>query len=437
MMRRFVKEAVIYALPMFLAKAVGLLLLPIYTRQLGPADFGFVEFVAAASVILLIVIPLEINQAVGRLLPEADEGRRQKIISTSLWFTTLMFLWFGGLVYLFRMPLLDLAGISRDFAQYAVLVSINLLVTAVVSLLQVQFRFTSQAWWSAAINLSVVLTNLILVLYFITTQNLGVEQYFLSQIVSGGIGVAIGFFILIKKQGRVWWSIEASLLRELLKYSLPIVASSIGVALAGSIDRIMVGSYVGLTELGYYGAAARFAAIFGLLFYCVSSAMTPLVYREYGRPETKILIARIFNATVWTVLSLLLLIILCGEQLVVLLAGEQYRAGGEFIFYLFFSNAIANLYIFFMGIDIRKQTVLLGQINLASGMAGSIGCLVLVPLFGVWGAVASMLLANTSRLASYAYFSQRVYPIPIKFAWALLLACGLFLMNVGLQMKGQ
>lgn len=437
MMRRFVKDAVVYALPMFLAKAVGLLLLPIYTRQLGPADFGFVEFVAAVSVILLLVIPLEINQAVGRLLPESDEERRRKIISTALWFTALMFLGFGGLVYLFRMPLLDLAGMSRDYAQYAALVSVNFLVAAVVNLLQVQFRFTSQAWSSMTINMTVVLVNLMLVLYFITTQHLGIEQYFQSQIASGSVGIAIGLFMLIRKQGRIYWGIEIGLLHELLKYSLPIVVSSIGVALAGSIDRIMVGSYVGLTELGYYGAATRFAAVLGLFFYCISSAMTPLVYREHDKTETRLLIARVFNAASWAVLLLLLPTIFYGEQLVVLLAGEQFRVGGELVFYLLLSSAMANLYIFFLGMDIQKKTGLLGKINLSSGIASSIGCVLLVPLFGVWGAVASVLLANTSRLAGYVYFSQRAYAIPVEFRWLLMAAGGLFLMNVGLQAGGR
>ena len=71
MISRFIKDAIIYALPMFLAKSIGLILLPIYTQHLGPEDFGFVEFVAAASTMLLLILPLEINQAVARLLPEA------------------------------------------------------------------------------------------------------------------------------------------------------------------------------------------------------------------------------------------------------------------------------------------------------------------------------------------------------------------------------
>lgn len=57
MIYRFAKDALVYAL-LTAARAISLLLLPIYTREFGPTDFGFVEFEqAAASAILLLVLP--------------------------------------------------------------------------------------------------------------------------------------------------------------------------------------------------------------------------------------------------------------------------------------------------------------------------------------------------------------------------------------------
>jgi len=421
MMRRFLKDAVIYALPMFLAKAIGLILLPIYTRQLGPTDFGFIEFVAAISAILLLVLPLEINQAVARLLPESDDqGRQKKILSTALWFTAGAFGIFGALVYLSRFQLLEIANLHSSFAQYALLVCINFLVTAIVNLLQVQFRFTSQAKSSVAINLAVVFTNLGLVLYFTAVGRLGIEQYFLSQIFSGSVGIIIGLVILVRKHGQLIAAIDMTILRELLKYSLPIVASSIGVALSGSVDRLMIGGYVGLTDLGYYGAASRFAAIVGLGFYVISSAITPIVYREYDKEETKRMVAKVFYVTTGASILLLLLVTFVSSQLIVLVAGEKFSDAADYVFFLILSAIIANLYIFFLGMDIVKNTKLLSKINLSAGVLGAVGCVVLVPLVGIWGAIASTLVANTVRLSAYAYFSQKIYPIAMDYRWAVL-----------------
>jgi O-antigen/teichoic acid export membrane protein len=434
MIRRFVKDTLIYSIPMFLAKAIGLILLPIYARQLGPTDFGFVEIIAATSAILLLILPLEINQAVARLLPEADNSSAiRKLLSTALWFTFWVFLGFSGLVYLFRYQLLHLASISPNYAQYAGLVCFNILITAILNLLQIQFRFTSQAALSITINMVVVLTNLVLVLYFSIFQRLGINQFFISQIISGSAGCLVGLLMLMKRQGHLYGYMDFELLRKLLNYSTPILISSIGVTLSTNIDKLMVGKYVGLTELGQYGVAVRFAGILSLFFYCVSSAMTPIVYREHHKPETKNLIIRIFNFTAWGALLVIASTIFYSESLIGMLAGDGFIAGGKYIFYVLLSSVIANLYIFFLGMDIQKNTKLLSKINLTSGLIGTIGCIALVPVIGIWGAIASSIVANLSRLTSYVHYSQKTYPLPIKFRWLLSIAIATTLLNISYQ----
>lgn len=432
MIQRFFKDVVIYALPMFLARAIGLLLLPIYTRQLGPTDFGFIEFVAAVSSILLLVLPLEINQALGRLLPETNEtDRRWKIISTALWFTFATFTVFACLVYLFRFQLLQVVNLPVVYAQYAVLVCLHFLILAIVNLLQVKFRFSSRAKSSVSVNMAVVLSNLILVLYFSNVNRLGIEQYFLSQIISGLIGVVVGLSILIKQYRKfpLFRDIDIDIFKELLTYSMPIVVSSIGVALTGSIDRLMVGSYIGLTELGYYGAAIRLSAIVGLGFYVVSSAMTPVIYREHHKAETRMFVAHIFQITAYLSIVLLVIVTFYSKSIIELFAGNQFAEASKYLFYLMLSAIIAGSYIFFLGMDITKNTKLLSKINLTSGVLGTISCVCLVPLIGVWGAIISTLAANIMRMSGYIYFSQRLYPITITLWQFVIFLLILTIMN--------
>ncbi|WP_019898708.1 oligosaccharide flippase family protein [Methylotenera mobilis] len=436
MIQRFFKDVVIYALPMFLARAAGLLLLPIYTRQLGPADFGFVEFIAATSTILLLVLPLEINQAVGRLLPEAENDRRKyKIITTALWFTLAVFGSFGVLVYLSRFQWLEILNLSSSYAQYTALICFHFLILAIVNLLQVKFRFTSQAKYSVTINMAIVVSNLALVLYFTSVNRLGVEQYFLSQILSGVVGILIGLGVLIKQYRTLplFKNIDVQVLRELLKYSLPLVLSSIGVALTASIDRLMIGSNIGLVELGYYGAAVRLSTIVSLGFYVISSAMTPMVYGEHEKPETRVLIAKVFQITGYSSIALLIIVTFYSELIITLFAGVQFTAASKYLFYLMLSAVIAGSYMFFLGMDIYKKTTILSKINIISGVLGSVMCVALVPVFGVWGAIASTLLSNSLRISGYVFFSQRLYKVPV-FLWHFSLAI-IFLIIINILLK--
>jgi O-antigen/teichoic acid export membrane protein len=440
MIRSFVKDMFIYALPMFLARAVGLVLLPVYTRELGPADFGFIEFVAASSAILLLALPLEINQALGRLIPESKGLlKTQTIISTSLWFTVSVFFLFSAVVYIFRYKLLAIANLPSEYEEYILIICIHLLVLAIVNLLQVQFRFTNQAISSVIINTSIVIVNLLLVMYFVMASKLDIHHYFLSQVISGGAGALIGLILLAFKFKSIAFLryLDRPTLKELLTYSLPIVLSSIGVSLSAGFDRVLVGSYIGLADLGYYGAAIRLSAIVGLGFYVIGSAMTPIVYREYKEKEseTKLLIVSIMNATWYGCVAILLLIVFCAEYIVVLFLGDGFAQSSKYIFYLMLSAMVANSYIFFLGMDIKKNTKTLSVINLFSGIFGVLGSAIFIPFFGVWGAIYSTLASNFIRLSGYVYFSQRLYHIKVRLYLLLLMITFIILMNIVLNVK--
>ena len=258
------------------------------------------------------------------------------------------------------------------------------------------------------------MANLGLVLYFTKISRLGLEQYFQSQILSGLIGALIGIVFLLRKYGYLYMKININVLGKLLSFSLPLVISSVGVALTGVIDKLVIGSYLSLNDLGHYGAAARIAAIVGLGFYVVSTAMTPIVYLEHKKPETKSLIATLFSLTILLMSIFLIFVYFYSESIMNVIAGPSFLAGGKYIFCLTISAIIFHCYIFFMGMDISKNTNLLGKINFTSGILNMLFVLLLFPAYGVWGIIVAGLIANVIRLCSYIYFSQKHYPIYIE-----------------------
>src|SRR4051812_33740080 len=95
---RFVKDGAVYGLSMVLARSIGLILLPILTRYLSPADYGTIELLAVAYAFLHLVLPLEVVQGMVRL--QADENdpiRKAGYASTAFWFTASVF---GGFTVL-------------------------------------------------------------------------------------------------------------------------------------------------------------------------------------------------------------------------------------------------------------------------------------------------------------------------------------------------
>lgn len=429
-MRRFAKDAVLYSLPTFVARAVGILLLPIYARHLGPTNLGFIEYVAAMAVFALLLIPLEINQAMARLLPEdEDPVRRKAIIYSTITFTGWAFLVASVAGYIARRQIFEIAGVPFEYLGYTPHVLVYLSTLAVVSTLQVQFRYLQNATAAVTMNIAIIIINLALML-ILAVNGLTISDYFISQISSNFIGVLLATGFLVRRFGRLWIFPNLTVTREMLNYSSPIVISSFGVALALGLDRILVGKYSGLTELGYYGVAAKFGAIAAMAFSVASSAMTPIVYRSHSSVETRNMVRNLFHATVCVCLLLMVAITFFSSQMVILVAGRQFEQSSNFVYFLIVSATLSNMYIFFMGMDIAKETRLIGKINFSMGITSAVLSLSLIPLFGVWGAIASALVAASLRLGLYIYYSQKLYRLEVALMAPFVAFAALTIVNV-------
>lgn len=413
MFNKFISDSIVYAIPFFLAKTIGLLLLPIYTRHLGPANFGFIELTVAISSILLILLPLEISQAVSRFLPESESSEQLNIIGTSIVFTIFSFSLFGVFFYVFRTEIFDLFSLPQNYVEFTSVVSIYFLSAALIYLIQIQLRFSDHLKVSVITNLAVVISNLVAVLLFTNIGSLGVYEYFISQIISNMLGVVVGFLFLQKVYKKIKLVIQMSVLLRLTSYSLPLLVSSVGILFFSAIDKILIGKYIGIVELGYYGAASRFSAIVGIFFYVISTVMTPIVYREYTKRDTKNMIATIFSIMMMLMAIILIFLYFYSESIMTIVAGPSFLAGGRYIIYLTISSIFFNSYIFFMGMDIAKNTSLLSKINLSSGLFNLLLAIAMLPNYGVWGIIFAGLLANLTRIIAYIYFSQKYYPLSL------------------------
>src|SRR5580765_3582841 len=95
---RFLKDGTVYGLSIVLARSIGLILLPILTRYLSPAEYGTIELLAIAFALLNLVLPLGVTQGMVRLqVDEKDSLRKSGYASAAFWFTASVF---GGFTVL-------------------------------------------------------------------------------------------------------------------------------------------------------------------------------------------------------------------------------------------------------------------------------------------------------------------------------------------------
>ena len=88
---RLAQHSAIYGLGGLVSRFVALLLLPLYTRYLTPADYGAVETLVALAAILATILRLGIASAFFRFyFDSTDAAHRLRVVRTSFWFTMTM-----------------------------------------------------------------------------------------------------------------------------------------------------------------------------------------------------------------------------------------------------------------------------------------------------------------------------------------------------------
>src|SRR5918912_1179952 len=77
----------VYGLGSIVARILGVLLLPLYTRYLSPGDYGLIETLVALSAVLAALVAQGMKSAFFRFyFDSAAEARRLLVVRTAFWY---------------------------------------------------------------------------------------------------------------------------------------------------------------------------------------------------------------------------------------------------------------------------------------------------------------------------------------------------------------
>src|SRR5919206_4464400 len=81
------RHSAIYGLGSIVARILGVLLLPLYTRYLSPGDYGLIETLVALSAVLAALVAQGMKSAFFRFYFDSDEeARRLLVVRTAFWY---------------------------------------------------------------------------------------------------------------------------------------------------------------------------------------------------------------------------------------------------------------------------------------------------------------------------------------------------------------
>jgi len=426
MLRKFFKHGVIYSISTILTRGIAVILVPFYTRVLTPDDYGIMDLLTIAGTLINLTIALEITQGLARYIPEVKNNEEKtEYISTSFLFTIIVFTLFSVLVWIFSEPIGNWMFEGKASVLVLKIAILSIWVNGIFSFLQILLMRDLKPKKNTIVSVVSMAAVVGMTVFFILVLELGLVGVFYGILAGRLIGSVIGFYF---SKNYFKFVFKYNRLKELLKFSLPLVPSSVGVFISIYVDRLAIKQLLSLDDVGIYGVGYRVSSVVGLAVIGFSSALGPLIYKYYKRDDTAFTISRIFRLFMLIALSLFLILSIFSKEILIIFTTPAYYSARSVIPLLTLSIMLSSMYIFIPGLAIAKKTKKIAIIHITVAVLNGILNFTLIPFLGIQGAALATLISALVGFILYILLGQRYYRIP--FLWKRILLSSILIITI-------
>ena len=387
-------------------------LLPLYTRVLNPSDYGILDMIRIFESLALLTVALEINQGLGRYyMDESNPSKKASYFSTAFIFTAGCFVTFFVFSMVFSNGLATIILGQKEFTLQLKLGIVFISLNGILLLLYCQFRYDLRSKDYAIVSIITFLATSSLSVTLAYFLEWGLNGILISICVGNLTGLAVGF---IKNLPNIKLSFDFLKLKQMLKFSFPLVPSGLAIFIHGYIDRMMINHYLTLNEVGLYGMGFRVAAITSIILAGFNRALSPLIISNYKNPQTPSQIAKIFRYFMCLSLLFFMSLSLFAEEILILLTTPEFYESKNIVVYLVPAILFSQMYMFAPGTSIAKKTHYIMIISILIAGINIILNFIFIPKLGFHGAAIATLLANFTLLVLHIFYGQKFYSIPYE-----------------------
>lgn len=424
--RRILKHTPWYMLSSLLSKALGLVLLPIYTSYLAPSDYGILATLQSFGMLAAIALSLYMDTAFIRFYYQERTISRaavKKLYSTYFWFIVA---WgsisAGMLMYLGPLLMEELLGISLLPVVLVICTQLLTQLSAMVlGILRADLKAKQVAMVTVGNTIVVASVTLLLLIPY--------EQGWMSQIYAALLGMTVQTLILLSVAMRAGWigfQFDRDALRQGLLYAVPLIPNVAAGWIAGYSDRLILSYYGRLDEVGLYSIAYQFAYILYIFNDAVTQVQGPVSMSGLtsNRERARMQIVEFVRVYVWIMALLYLGMALFSREVIELLLDSRYLEAYKVIAILASLYMISGLYrVFSTVVSFHKKTWIISSAAILQALINIVLNFIFIPMFGMYAAAWSSLFSLLGYLVWIVYWSQKLEPVDLPWKAVSATAC--------------
>lgn len=415
---RLGRASLIYGLGTLVSRAASIIMLPVYTRLLTPADYGILQMLDITLDVIAIMLSAGATAGVMRFYykRERDDERRELLGSAFLMLLGLNAV--GSLAMIVATPLIlsELLGPTAT-PTMVLLAALNFTVGSLSVVPMLLLQMQERATLFTMLNVARLLVQLTLNIVLLVVFRMGPTGILISNLTAS---VIIGTLTTVLFFREVGFRLSWSAIRDLRRFAVPYQITTAGAFILTFGNRFFIRRYVGLDEVGIYGLAFQFGFLLASLTSApILRAWTPQRHEQARLPRDER--DRLFNRDLLFFSSLTIIgaaaIALFVEPVLGVMSAPAFHGASvvvPLIVLAFVLQAWSDTFMFNFDVSERPSCITIGT---WLTVALSLGLYVtMIPRWGVAGAALSTVIAFATRLAIYWIWSRRVWPVTVEWS---------------------
>ena len=425
--KSLVKDTALYGLSSMFGRFLNWLLTYVYVRVMQPEEFGQMTNLYAWTAILMILLTYGMETAFFRFANKHEQPA--DVYTTTLWSLGISSLLFVLLGWMFLDPL----AASLHVAEHKDLLSCLIIIVASDAFMAIPLgylRYEQRPWWFMTVRMSFVFSTILLTLFAfygvpalseyvpllseLQPRAHALQYIFGINLVSNGLQ----FLLLLPTLRKATGHFDASLLREMLRYALPMLLLGLAGNFNNQADKILFpllfdDPHYANGQLGIYGACYKLAVVMVLFTQAFRYAYDPFIFAEKKKGEEAARRAYSSSMTYYVLFTLFIfLAVMSYIDVLKLLIAPAYYPGltvvpwimaGQLMFGVYF-----NLSLWYKVTDRTHWGAILSIVGCALTV---LLIVLLAPRYGFMACAWASVVANGGVMLISYTLGQHYYPV--------------------------
>lgn len=400
--KQLLKNTAIVTIGKICTQLITFLLLPLYTYVLSTEEYGIVDLLNTLVSLFIPIVTLQIEQGVFRYLIDCreDKEKEKKVITTSILFMVAQ-----TILYLV------IFACASQFIHnnYKYFLAVNLVANVFANiLLQVSRGMGDNTKYAIGSFLSGAVT-VVLNVVFIVVFKWGAYGMLAATLI-GNLMCAIYLIITKKIYQKVSIKLfDKALLKEILKYSIPLVPNMISWWVVNASDRMIVTAVLGVATNGIYSAANKFSSVLMTLNSVINMTWTESASLNIETEDRDEFFSKIFNVILRIFGALCIGVVAYMPFVFPILINEKFGDAYYQIPILIIAT-IFNILVSFLGAIYvaKKLTKEIAKTSIFAGIINIVLDITLINFIGLYAASVSTAVAYFSMFM-YRYIDSKKY----------------------------